>query len=443
MKRESKGLVREFAARSFAVALLVVLAVGWVVTQAVEAAILRGVEGSASIAAASLAHHLGDGQLQYPLADDSYSEFDETVRKGMLRGEVTAIKLWSPDGRLLYSSNNPQDEGATFEEHEEILRVLAGEIITEISEGATPEDATESAGAGQIIEVYVPVVAERSTDAIGVYELYMPMAPVRQAVARADRQIWLVVILCSLAAYFIQVGIVRRAERRVTESEAEVEEVNARLQESLAEIEAHSLGTLQALTAAVDAKDAYTARHALAVTDYSVAIGLRLGLDARTLADLERASLLHDIGKIGVPESILSKPSGLTDEEYVVVKRHSDIGADIVESIPFLAKLAPAVRHHHERWDGRGYPDGLAGEAIPVLARILGVADAFDAMTSDRPYRKGMSFELALKELRAGKLSQFCPVATEAMIQALDAGEIARSHHHTRASADRQEALAS
>ena len=121
------------------------------------------------------------------------------------------------------------------------------------------------------------------------------------------------------------------------------------------------------------------------------------------------AALLHDVGKIGVHEDILNKTDKLTDEEYKAIQRHPEISAEIIAPVPFLNPSVNAVRHHHERWDGRGYPDGLSGEQIPLMARIISVVDAFDAMTSDRSYRSALSHEVALQKIQSGKGEQFDP----------------------------------
>jgi len=179
-----------------------------------------------------------------------------------------------------------------------------------------------------------------------------------------------------------------------------------------------ALGTLQALTTAVDAKDRYTARHALTVTDHAWAIGRHLGLDDDELATLERVGLLHDIGKIGIPEHVLLKPGKLSPEEFAIVREHSAMGARIVESIPSLRDMPPYIRHHHEHWDGTGYPDGLSGEEIPLLCRILAVADTFDAMTSDRPYRRSLRAQAARAEVVRFSGAQFDPKVVEAFVEA-------------------------
>ena len=199
--------------------------------------------------------------------------------------------------------------------------------------------------------------------------------------------------------------------------------LGARLSESMAQMGEHRLGMLQALSAAVDARDRYTAQHSMHVADYACAIGYRLGMKDQLLL-FEQAGLLHDIGKIGVPDHLLLKPSRLTDEEYAIIKCHVRESAHIIETVPFLSDVVPLVKYHHERWDGKGYPDGLAGEEIPRAARVLAVADAFDAMTTDRPYRAAMSVETARGYLLEGRGTQFDPQAVNAMIQLIDDGII-------------------
>lgn len=166
------------------------------------------------------------------------------------------------------------------------------------------------------------------------------------------------------------------------------------------------------LAAALDARDPYTAGHSQRVAEYAVRIAERAGFDAASIRRIRQVGLVHDIGKIGVPDAILMKPGELTPEEYAIIQTHPAVGESIlrrVQPADALAHLLPGVRSHHERYDGRGYPDGLAGEAIPLDGRILAVADAFDAMTSDRPYRRGMPVARALAILEAGAGVQWDP----------------------------------
>ena len=158
--------------------------------------------------------------------------------------------------------------------------------------------------------------------------------------------------------------------------------------------------TLVALMSALDARDRETEGHSKRVGQLACLLGAELGLSVDELKTIERGSLLHDIGKIGISDTILLKPSELTEEEWKLMRTHPDIGAHIVEGIPFLRDTLPIIRYHQERWDGSGYPVGLSGEDIPMLARIFSVADAFDALTSDRPYRKRIPTDEAMAYLR-------------------------------------------
>jgi len=160
------------------------------------------------------------------------------------------------------------------------------------------------------------------------------------------------------------------------------------------------LGTIKALAAAIDEKDPYTRGHSDRVSQYSVMIAKELGLAAREVRNVEIGSLLHDVGKIGIDDRILRKPSVLTEEEYRYMKQHPEKGASMLASIKNMKEVNPAVKHHHERWDGGGYPTGLKAEEIPLIARIVNVADTFDAMTTNRPYQKSMSFEKAVARLK-------------------------------------------
>lgn len=185
------------------------------------------------------------------------------------------------------------------------------------------------------------------------------------------------------------------------------------------------LATVRSLAAAVDAKDSYTRGHSDHVASYAMRIAERLELAHEQRIALEMAAYLHDIGKIGVPESILLKPGDLDPAEMTQMRHHPLIGANILKPVAFPWEIAPVVRHHHECWDGSGYPAGLEGEEIPLLARILSVADSYEAMTADRPYRAGRTADEAMDELRACAGVQFDPVIVETFIDALLLEEVA------------------
>ena len=180
------------------------------------------------------------------------------------------------------------------------------------------------------------------------------------------------------------------------------------------------LSTIQALNKTVEAKDPYTSGHANRVEKFAVELAKAYHLPFESIQNLKTASILHDIGKIGIHDEILNKASRLTQEEYQEIMRHPAIGAEIISKVNFLSDITTIVRHHHERYDGKGYPDGLSGEDIPIEAAILMIADSYDAMTSDRPYRKAMTPEEALSELENNAGTQFHPELVKVFVSIMD-----------------------
>ena len=203
--------------------------------------------------------------------------------------------------------------------------------------------------------------------------------------------------------------------------EIENRDYQQHLEEKVAEqaekIRASFLNAVTALAYALEAKDKYTSGHSQRVAEISVAIAKELDMSADNIEKISLAGQIHDIGKMGVRESILNKPAGLTDEEYQHVKSHPEVGERILTPIVEDENILKAVRHHHERYDGGGYPDGLKDGQIPLEAKIMAVADTYDAMTSERPYRKAMSAETACKEIERGKGTQFAPDVAEAFLR--------------------------
>jgi putative nucleotidyltransferase with HDIG domain len=188
--------------------------------------------------------------------------------------------------------------------------------------------------------------------------------------------------------------------------------LNCRLRAAL---DKQLMSAIRALASAVDAKDHYTHDHSARVAELSVATARQLGItDDAAIREVELAAVLHDIGKIGIPDAVLAKVERLTAEEFTLVKNHVNIGARIVHQVPGLERVATAILHHHERFDGLGYPSGLSGDAIPVAARIITVADVFDCLTSERPYRKGISRPEALNEIEKCRGTQLDPAVVDA-----------------------------
>ncbi|MCD8039781.1 MAG: response regulator [Lachnospiraceae bacterium] len=222
-------------------------------------------------------------------------------------------------------------------------------------------------------------------------------------------EVFLARIRHTIDLHRLQTSLTREVEKKTLEVVAQQKK-----------IERIMLQVVNALAGAIDAKDTYTNGHSARVAEYSKKIAERLGLSEEEQDELYIIGLLHDVGKIGIPDDIINKTDRLTDEEYAIIKKHPVLGAGILENITDMPKLLTGARWHHERYDGKGYPDGLSGEDIPPEARIIAVADAYDAMSSNRSYRNVMPQQAVREEIEKGKGTQFDPVYADAMLSLID-----------------------
>jgi len=240
------------------------------------------------------------------------------------------------------------------------------------------------------------------------------LAPPLETIKRLEIQGY-----CEKSDKFDQLLLLIESGIKAIEQMNLIKDINKELKETNEKLEKAYLETIETLRFTVEAKDTYTRGHSDRVSEYSVLIGKHLGLSEEDIHLLRVGGLFHDIGKIGVPDSILLKTSKLTDDEYSEIKNHPTIGAHILSNATIFEKAIPVVKHHHERYDGFGYPSKLAGEDIPYLARIAAVADSFDAMTSRRTYRDSMPLDIVIEEIRKNKGSQFDPNIADTFLNIL------------------------
>jgi diguanylate cyclase (GGDEF)-like protein/putative nucleotidyltransferase with HDIG domain len=226
----------------------------------------------------------------------------------------------------------------------------------------------------------------------------------------------------TMAAY---IGHTQKSTHKLREAAETIRSQNASLEQANRLLKERSTAAMESLSATVDARDAYTAGHSRRVQRLALAIGRELGLSQAELDLLGHAALFHDIGKLAIPDAILLKPAHLTTDEWSLMQRHADEGARIIDRLGFLNDAVPAIRHHHERFDGRGYPEGLIGEEIPLGARIIHVADALDSMLTTRIYREARAGDDAVAELRRGAGGQFCPRCVTALEHLVETGQLA------------------
>ena len=241
------------------------------------------------------------------------------------------------------------------------------------------------------------------------------LAPPLETIKRLDIQGY-----CEKSDKFEQLLLLIESGIKSIEQMHEIKRINEMLKESKEQLERAYLDTIQSLRYAVEAKDPYTRGHSDRVSEYAVLIGRKMGLPEDEIKTLQIGGLFHDIGKIGVPDTILQKEAKLTDDEYSQIKNHPSIGAHILGEAEAFKDIIPIVKHHHERFDGRGYPSRLSGEEIPLLARITAVADTFDAMTSKRSYRNALDIQYVKEEIERCKGTQFDPKIAEVFLEILN-----------------------
>lgn len=351
--------------------------------------------------------------------DGAAARLGRMVEQQVEVGNLVSVALYDANGAQVYASTGQVDSPAGDQEPAIRAAILAGRVT-----GVHTGDHYIAGGARTpTIRITSPVRLTPDGPIVGATVSYRPYATVRAGAVRAVLAAVAVVLLGAAITYALLMLLVTNAARAIREGEAQSRSLNQRLHESMRDQEEQSVGTVQALMAAVNAKDSYTAAHSLNVSAYACAVAEHAGWHDDA-AIVEQAGLVHDIGKIGIDEATLLKPGRLSSTEFDVIRSHSSAGAEIVESIPSLRPVIPAIRHHHERWDGDGYPAGLRGDAIPRTARLLAVVDAFDAMTTDRPYRSAMSVQDALDELGVGRGTQFDPQMVDAFMKAHAAGAV-------------------
>lgn len=225
---------------------------------------------------------------------------------------------------------------------------------------------------------------------------------------------------CEKSDKFDQMLLLVESGIKSVEQYEKLNEINEKLRDKQEELEQAYMETIEVLRGTVEAKDIYTVGHSERVSKYALLIGKKIGLSEKDLHILEVGSLFHDIGKIGIPDYIITKAGKLSVDEYSEIKNHPSIGEHILSNSKLFKDMIPIVLHHHERWDGKGYPKQLKGEKIPPLARIAAVADSFDAMTSRRSYRDELSIEVARDEIEKNIGTQFSPIEAQAMLDLID-----------------------
>lgn len=320
-------------------------------------------------------------------------EFAFALRGLIGKAGILRVTVWSKNGEVLYSDAAGL-AGRAFPPPPSLRAALDGRTesrLVSFPEGGRSERA---------VEVFVPVVLQGAARPVAVYDIVSDLKDLEPTLRGLKRSVWAGVISGVFVLYAALFTIVRGASRQ--------------LQQQHATLRAAFAGAVQSLAAAVNARDAATADHSDQVADLAAALAQAVGMSQAEAADVRTAAFLHDVGKIGLPDYILDKHGPLTREERAAMQRHALTGYEILLPVPISAAIKAAVRHHHEWWNGHGYPDGLSGADIPAAARVIAVADAYGALTTDRPYRPALDPETAMAEIERRTGTQFDPAIVAA-----------------------------
>jgi putative nucleotidyltransferase with HDIG domain len=393
--------------RTFLIASAIILALGAIVlssrlsTHLRAAALADNASDTAAYADAVLAPTIVRGNAVV-VAPRAGRRLARTIR---LPEEVRGLNVYARSGRLAFSTTRPDRVGR---------RRVSPDLKTVVETNEPSASLVDPMGpTSEVVRIWVPLHSARGLP-VGAAEVTLDGSVVTESISDARWTIWYAVGIVFGLLWLALALLVSGASVRMRAQNEDLEATSHDLVEFSRELEATLLETIETLNAAVEARDPYTAGHSQRVRRVSLAIGRELRLSAKKMGALDTAALFHDIGKIGMPDSILTKPGRLDRAEQKLMREHAVRGAEIIRRISSLKDSVPAIRHHHERWDGLGYPDGLSGKDIPIEAAIIAIADAWDAMTTDRPYAVALGMEEAMLQIHAGRGKQFNPVVVDA-----------------------------
>lgn len=315
-------------------------------------------------------------------------------------GTISYVRIWNREKRLIYSSNDKK----TNIDNNSLEKALKNNITYMITNDS-----------GKVIKFYLPINYNNKT--VATYEVVKSYSDIKFHIRELTIIISLSIFLGLILLYFLLIRVINNSSKTLIKQNQDL--VVSKLETELAysKLNESYKHTIIALSNSIDARDPYTAGHSERVSRLSLNIGRELGLNKDKLDTLEIAALLHDIGKIGISDDILHKTGRLNEYEYEKIKEHPSIGVNILKDIDFLKNAVPFILHHHERFDGCGYPLGIKGYETPLEARIIAVADSYDAMVSNRPYRKGLSQDIATSELIKFKNIQFDGLVVDAFLK--------------------------
>jgi len=366
--------------------------------------------------AAPVAGHLAEQESLAPMTSAQYEQFDAFVQEDIIPTGRSRLRVWRWDAVLLYSSDTSAQIGQEFPATDELEAARQGRAVSRL-DNADDLVGSTAFGAQSFFHAFVPVSLDGTSGVQAVLEVEQPYLPIHDRIQRAETATYIGVAGAMGFLYAVLSTVVMRGSRTVSRQRRQLVLHAQHMKRS------HDSLT-QMLCAALDLRDQATKGHSLRVARLAVAVGEQMDLPEETLTHLEQAAMLHDLSKVGLPDVILDKSGPLDEEEWEEIQKHPEIAYQIVRDIPFLQRAGEIILHHHERFDGGGYPRGLMGEEIPLGARIFAVVDAYDAMTSGRSYRRAGSHASAVREIKRNSGTQFDARAVEAFLAANSKGLI-------------------
>jgi HD-GYP domain-containing protein (c-di-GMP phosphodiesterase class II) len=355
--------------------------------------------------------HLSPGQAMAPLTGEQYAGFDGFVQSEIISDNTVRVRLWGQDGTLLYSSDSPGQIGQSFPLDRRLADAFSGSTASQVADKPDDLGGPASVDSRSVLAVYAPLAFEGEAEVAAALEVHEAYAPIADRIEKSRTFIYVAV---AGAMGVLYAGLLALAERGSAVASRQRRHLMLRSQE----LKRSHDSLLQVLSAALDLRDQATKGHSLRLARLALAIGSELGFSDKDLSHQEQAAMLHDMTTLELPKEILSKAGPLTADEWQKIQRHPELGYEMVMNAPFLRDAGEIILCHHERHDGGGYPSGLKGEDIPLAARVFAVADAYSAMTSDRPYRKAVPHAAAVREIGSNAGTQFDPTVVDAFLEA-------------------------
>lgn len=338
------------------------------------------------------------------IQDNKAKQIKLDINQSLYIYGLQSITLINDDKKIIMSdkldtANSPIDNDVLID------NILKAKTLSEISEVYKIERPGDKPVSESFFNIYEPVEFDGKVK--GVFVLQIPDQTIASHVNMLIQDVALTLSGGLLVLFLLMIGHLYGTTKTLINQNDDLARKKVDLEQSYKKLDDTYKSTVLALSSAVDARDPYTSGHSGRVAEISLLISKEMNMSERDTRILEYAAMFHDIGKLGIPDTILLKNGKLTDDEYNVIKRHPNIGVGILEKIGFLAEALPIIRHHHERFSGNGYPDGIRGDEIPLGSRIIAIADTYDAITTDRPYRRKLNHNSAIQEIQKNKGTQF------------------------------------